>query len=161
MTTELIFVALLAVQFLPAAVFAATSTETRRKMNLGTFKMFNAEKGFGFILAPNFPGGNVFCPRRNVLLPPGEYPQPGDECTFEVGHDALGRPVANEVALTRRAERAEQDETYEEGRPYIQRGRRREYLTTSLTANQVGSMRERARAEAERVFTIHGEDEAY
>jgi cold shock CspA family protein len=72
-------------------------------MYRGKFKMFDTEKGFGFIAAPEFPG-NIFCHTRSIWLPPGEFPSPGDECEFDVGHDRLGRPVANNVRVTRRAE---------------------------------------------------------
>jgi cold shock CspA family protein len=71
-------------------------------MYRGKFKMLNNEKGWGFITAPEFPS-NIFCHTKSIWLPPGEYPSPGDECTFDVGHDSLGRPVANNVQITRRA----------------------------------------------------------
>jgi hypothetical protein len=87
-------------------------------------------------------------------LPPGEYPAVGDECTFDPGHDALGRPVANEVKIIRRAE--PQDATHA-GMPYIQRGSHRQYIRADLTAEDVQSLRSRARERAEEIFTIPGE----
>jgi cold shock CspA family protein len=71
-------------------------------MNRGKFKMFDTQRGFGFISTPEFPSG-IFTHTKSIWLPPGEFPLPGDECTFDVGHDRLDRPVANNVRITRRA----------------------------------------------------------
>jgi cold shock CspA family protein len=135
-------------------------------MHRGKFKMFDTQKGFGFIAAPEFPD-NIFAQTKSIWLPPSEFPAAGDECTFDVGEDRLGRPVANDVRITR-------DE-----RPYVQRpGERRVYVTTVMHAepgpvefgepSALARDRERhrdfrarreMRARAERIFTIHGADE--
>jgi cold shock CspA family protein len=108
-------------------------------MYRGKFKMFDTEKGFGFIVAPEFPA-NIFCHTKNIWLPAGEYPSPGDECEFTAGYDKLGRPVANNVQITRRAPAVADP--------------RRQYDDRMMMA------RRRVRERAERVFTIHGADEA-
>ena len=72
-------------------------------MYRGKFKMFNTQKGFGFISSLEFPG-NIFTHTNSIWLPPGEFPSGGDECTFDVGSDRYGRPVATNVQITRRVE---------------------------------------------------------
>jgi cold shock CspA family protein len=67
-------------------------------MYRGQFKMWNVGRSYGFIYAPEFPQ-NIFCHTKNVHLPPGESPVEGDSCTFDVGHDSLGRACANNVRL--------------------------------------------------------------
>jgi cold shock CspA family protein len=90
----------------------------------GKFKMFDTQKGFGFISAPEFRG-NIFAHTKSIWLQPGEFPREGDECTFDVGEDRLGRPCAVNVRVIR-------DEL-----PYVQRpGEARVYPTRVLRAER-------------------------
>jgi cold shock CspA family protein len=149
-------------------------------MYRGKFKMFNTQKGFGFIFAPEFPG-NIFTHTKSIWLSPGEFPCEGDECTFDVGSDRLGRSVANNVRITRRAEPAE-PQRYQprDERPYVQRpGERRQYSTRQLRAEQpvefepsalrrdrdrhrdLRTRRDRGAAERERIWSHPGADGLY
>ncbi len=64
----------------------------------GRVKLWNAERGFGFVACENEP--DVFCHIRQVE---GDYEASdrGDEVEFEVAPGRDGRPVATKVKVIR------------------------------------------------------------
>ena len=134
-------------------------------MYRGKFKMFNTQKRFGYISSLEFPG-NIFTHTNSIWLPPGEFPSGGDECTFDVGSDRYGRPVATNVQITRRVEdhAARVQHLEPERRQYQTRvmhaERPIEFEPSAVERDRQRHRGLRAqrdkRAQAERLFTIPG-----
>ena len=134
-------------------------------MYRGKFKMFNTQKGFGFISSLEFPG-NIFTHTNRIWRPPGEFPSGGDECTFDVGSDRYSRPVATNVQITRRVEdhAARVQHLEPERRQYQTRvmhaERPIEFEPSAVERDRQRHRGLRAqrdkRAQAERLFTIPG-----
>jgi cold shock CspA family protein len=136
-----------------------------KQMYRGQFVMFADGKGFGFIASPEFPD-NVFAHTKSIHLPPGEFPSAGDECTFDVGHDRLGRPVANNIRITSRA-LAAAPAAEAPARAYIDYpGRRRQYLPSDPSdpgdapmSGRARRARDRGAEERDRIWSKPGDDE--
>jgi len=69
-------------------------------MPTGTFTKFFVEKGYGFVKSPN-SAESYFAHIKNVEIPPGQYPEAGDEVTFQIGHGRDGREQAINIKLVR------------------------------------------------------------
>ena len=69
-------------------------------MPQGTFTKFFVEKGYGFIKSPN-SAESYFAHIKHVEIPPGQYPEAGDEVTFQIVPGRDGREQAINVKLVR------------------------------------------------------------
>ena len=130
----------------------------------GVVKLFDSQRGFGFLEHPDFPDG-VFCHAKAVHLPPGEYLRQGQEVTFNIGRDRQGRPRAENV------QPIGQETPNPGARPYAQlAGGRRVYDTRVMQAEPAAIERDRQRRRdgrgrrdrreaAERLWTHGGADE--
>ena len=69
-------------------------------MPQGTFTKFFVEKGYGFVKSPN-SAESYFAHIKHVEIPPGQYPEAGDEVTFQIAPGRGGREQAINVKLVR------------------------------------------------------------
>ena len=76
-------------------------------MSRGVVKFYSWPRRYGFIQSSDLQD-EIFCGEIEVHLPPGVYLQKGDEVTFDIGQDKLGRPRAENVKRVAAAPAVEQ-----------------------------------------------------